>query len=518
MPLRNLSLRTVATAARGLLLIIAALLALVGDVKRPLAFALVLAGLALLAVVGTQRLPDPTLRLLIAVEAALWAAGVLLTGSDASPFLPYLLGPALAGGTALGVEGVLLPVGVAALGVLSVAPAVTERDRLSAVAAAGAEWGALGLVVGLLSAWVHHLRQRVPSDDGYLLAYRLLGQLRAVARRLPTGLDPAVMADNLLRELRSAVPQSVAGTIYSSSYGDQLTVLAHSGPELSSALPDLTADGPYAEAWTSQRPVSQPGQVVLPLIAGDRTNGLVVLTLEPGTGQVAMPELLEAAEVVREGALRLESALLFDEVRELATVEERRRLAREIHDGVAQDMAAFGYQLDGLAHDLRATPDAAAQVQEIRRDLGRLVGELRQSIFELRTDVGESPSFGAALADYARALGAGTGLNIHLSMDENGSRLGSDQEAELLRIAQEAINNSRRHAQAENLWVRCEIAPPFAVLVVEDDGIGLEGGRDDSFGLVIMRERAQRLRAELTIQPREPRGTVVRCVVGRRIA
>ncbi len=121
---------------------------------------------------------------------------------------------------------------------------------------------------------------------------------------------------------------------------------------------------------------------------------------------------------------------------------------------------------------------------------------------------------GAALSDYARQVGATSPLTVHLVLDESPSRLRSDTEAELLRIAQEAITNVRKHARAGNLWVTCRIAPPAALLRVEDDGSGLREGRSDSYGLEIMRERASRIGAELTVGPRDGGGTVVDVVIG----
>jgi signal transduction histidine kinase len=113
-----------------------------------------------------------------------------------------------------------------------------------------------------------------------------------------------------------------------------------------------------------------------------------------------------------------------------------------------------------------------------------------------------------------RTVGASSHLTVHLSLDERPDRLPSDTEAELLRIAQEAITNARKHAQASNLWVRCEIDPPRALLVVEDDGVGPGEQREGSFGIDIMRERAARLRADLSVEHRGMRGTVVTCRLG----
>jgi signal transduction histidine kinase len=98
-------------------------------------------------------------------------------------------------------------------------------------------------------------------------------------------------------------------------------------------------------------------------------------------------------------------------------------------------------------------------------------------------------------------------------MDEAHERLAVAQETELLRIAQEAVTNVRRHANAENVWVTCRVDPPYAFLRVADDGAGMDSPRNDSFGLDIMQERADRIGAELTWHPRDGGGTVLEVVL-----
>ena len=104
---------------------------------------------------------------------------------------------------------------------------------------------------------------------------------------------------------------------------------------------------------------------------------------------------------------------------------------------------------------------------------------------------------------------------VHMSLDESTARLQSAVEAELLRIAQEAMTNARKHAGASNLWVTCTVDPPFAQVEVSDDGHGMADQRPDGrYGLAIMAERAERIRGRLEIRPREPSGTTVAIVIG----
>jgi signal transduction histidine kinase len=292
--------------------------------------------------------------------------------------------------------------------------------------------------------------------------------------------------------------------------------------------PAIDDVSPHTLAWETQQPQvlegqlsgSRPGRpagstLVLPLLTGDRTFGVVVLESHVAS---AFPgeTVARVADRLAPLSLPLQTGLVFDEVRELATAEERRRLSREIHDGIAQELASVAYALDTAAQDLEPSHPASDQVNDIRDAVRRLVTELRMSLFDLRSQVAPDEGLGAAIGRHVRAVGAATGLTVHLSLNEGPMRLAAETEAELLRIVQEAVANARRHAQAKNLWVSCTVDPPTASVTIEDDGRGLSGtGSSSSHGLVIMRERAARVRGELVVQPRRPHGTSVQVTIGK---
>ncbi len=204
-------------------------------------------------------------------------------------------------------------------------------------------------------------------------------------------------------------------------------------------------------------------------------------------------------------------------MRALATVEERQRLAREIHDGVAQEIASLGYLVDDLA--AHAPSDhQRTKLHGLRSEITRVVNELRLSIFDLRSEVSTTSGLGSALSEYVRTVGARSGLTVHLTLDEGAARLRSEVETELLRITQEAVTNARKHAEARNLWVNCQVRPPFAHITVEDDGRGMGRPRADSYGITIMKERAERIGASLQISQRSAEnagiGTTVAVTLG----
>jgi signal transduction histidine kinase len=514
-----------ATTFRLALLVLCALLASVRGQGRAVAW--LVAFVSLTAALSLRPLTGRWLMAAAGVEAVLAATAVVGTGGSVSPLLPYLLAPAFEGGTVAGVAGTAV-VGTATAITLAVGRlGVDIGDPTRDYTVAAVEWALLTIAVGLLATWARRLRLTIPpepADASYVAAYRLLSQLRTVARQLTAGLDAAALAQGLLHDLRERLPFDRAAVLVRGT-GERLMPLVHLSPEPMSWEAALSDDSPFAEAWMSQQPqlraraitphVTGPASaVVLPLRIGLRTFGLVAME-RLGGEPIQTAQLAPVQRVADEVALRLETALLFNELREIATVEERRRIAREIHDGIAQELASWGYLIDGMTAQSRGTP-IEEDLTSLRRELTRIISEIRLSIFDLRSEVDQYGGLGAALSEYVRSVGTSSRMTVHLSLDEGPARLPVDVEAELLRIAQEAITNARKHANAENLWVDCLVDPPRAQLRVEDDGIGLQAGRQDSFGIEIMRERAARLRAHLQITPRDPQGTVVQVDIGEQ--
>ena len=513
--------RELGTAVRVLILLLTmTLAALASNRSQAFAWSGFLVASAVVASVPKWGLKG--LRIVSVVESIACVVAVLESGSATSPLFPYLLAPAFVAGLTTGVTGALLGPG---LGGLALVAAGALYNYSETYAPSSAQWVMLAVVSGLVAAWIGRLIEpREANSDAaeasYAAAYRLLAQLRPVARQLSVGLDPGTIAEGLLESLRSTY-EFERGAVLVRTGGGRLVPLAHKGSAREDWDVDVTGDGPFADAWLSQRPTrltrqlnGAPGSsVVLPLVIGVRTFGLV--GLETNRRDVAPAVASEMSGVVAEAALRLETAMLFDEVRGVATAEERRRLAREIHDGIAQELSYLGYVVDGLTAEARELDEGLTEeLRSLRREITRIVSELRLSIFDLRSEVDVHGGLGAALSEYVRSVGQQSDLTVHLSLDEAVTRLPAETEAELLRIAQEAITNARKHADAANLWVTLVVDPPSALLRVEDDGRGLGTGRHDSFGLQIMRERATRLRTDVQIEPRSPQGTRVEVVLG----
>lgn len=481
-----------------------------------------LAMLAGIAVLASLPLPRrwPWLRWRPVAEAVAAGAVIGLTDPLQTALLPYLIVPPLAAGLVSGIGFALLAstlsVAAVAGGRVAAGATLTGTGSVTAIA----PWVGIGVATGVVGGWARRVTARErEATSTYVTAHGLLTRLREVARALPTGLDEVALAQQVLTAMSDEV-EFDRGALYGSAGGGVLMPLAYLGADHIEWVPDID-DGVWARVWDSGRALQQSGtftdpasghSAVLALSLGDRRVGLV--GIERSGGPWARREISRAQQLADEAALRIDTGQLFSEVRALATVEERRRLAREIHDGVAQEVAALGFVVDDLT---ARTTDAEAKedLRGLRDELTRIVSELRLSIFDLRSDVQPSAGLGAALTGYVRSVGTGSGLTVHLVLDESPYRLPIEAETEILRVAQEAITNARKHARARNLWVTCRVDPPRAFLRVADDGRGMGTARTDSFGLDVMRERTARLGASLTIRQRVGGGTVVEVTLGQ---
>ena len=512
----------------GLLLVATLLAPLVGtDDLETLRY---LVAVIVVALVGTTLSDGHRLKLpVLLVEAVLAAVGTVMTPDPSLPLLICLPSTTIAAGLAAGYLGTVLTGGAAAA-VLLAGRVLRGSDQAAAdYSASAAQWVLVALVSGVLAARIHSLSAAPSSMDRYAEARRLLSQLRAVTRGLEGSLDPGTVAQTLMAECTD-VSRAEHGAVLLHVGGEQLVPLAVHGYQRVPWRADLAEDGPITRAWLSGTPVvdrrlpdtggggvrSGSTLLVLPIVVGDSRVGVVAL--EWRSPDAYTPEQLPSlVEVVDRHALPLETAALFDELRIAAANEERSRLAREMHDGIAQDLAFLGYQLDALTAVLRRTgaEEGVEQARALRTQMTSLISDLRLSISDLRSSVGPGRGLGAALSEYARSAGTSSGIRVHLSLKEGSTRLPADAEVGLLRIAHEAVGRARRRPGTANLFVTLEVDPPTATLVIEDDAPDPEQPvMSETSADRAMRERAEKLGARFTAEHRVPTGTRISVMLG----
>lgn len=238
--------------------------------------------------------------------------------------------------------------------------------------------------------------------------------------------------------------------------------------------------------------------------------------LEPHLYQTLWFYVLLAAALGGLVLLVLKRRLLLAEREFAAVLGERSRIAREIHDTLAQGYVGISLQLEVLAELLRHKKlDAAEkQLDATRQHVRDGLADARQSIWALRSQDSGEKTLPVHLRRLTEQAG-GHGLEASFSLFGAYRPLPADAEREILRIAQEAIHNVKRHAGARHLWVQLEYGPVEALLEIRDDGRGFAAGSDASsppghFGLTGMRERAAAMDGTLEIESGPGSGTTVR--------
>jgi signal transduction histidine kinase len=467
--------------------------------------------LLLLCVAALASLPLPSaVPPLVPALAETLAAALIVgaIGPDGALFMLYLVIPLFFAATRAGLTTAL---GCAATGVVTLVAMVTltHQDQASLWRDSSLFTAAACIFIGVpvVGSWMRRVAEETAPDSeiAYADAHRLLTELHVVARQLSLGLDPRTLAAALADDIRTVVPHAAAAVLGRSPGGRFMALTGQEPPDEA---------GPAIEdAWVSGTAMGRDHDgkrfTAVPVLMGDRVVALVVIMT---TNAIDGAALRRCQSLIDQSGPRLASAVLFDDVRRLATTDERMRLAREIHDGIAQDLASVGYLLDDIRRD--SDPAVAGRVAGVREQLQAMVGDLRMSIFDLRSGIDDSISLGTALSDYAQRVGSQAGLVVTISMDESPKRLPVSVEAELLRIVQEAITNVRRHARASNLWISVTVEPPKAHITISDDGRGMRPGRADSFGITGMRERARRIGATLDVRSGSDGGTVVEVALG----
>jgi signal transduction histidine kinase len=469
-----------------------------------LLLALLAVGAIWAAVTAAELLGIPG-TLLVVLDAALIGSVAGLTSHSTTAVLGAMAVPPFTAGLSRGFRGVALSLSAELTAYVLIAfPDLNQEQGTAAFT-----WAVTGLGLGLIAAFVRRtFLQANDPQRAYRDAQALIRELITLSGRLSSGLDPVALGGQIASAVRDELPVS-ALTVHIPR-GDVLTPLVG---DTGVASPELAVAEELAQYCLMTGNVRSMGHsFAFPLNSGGGVAAVVSGVLAPGLDPQVMdlPRRLSALDRrLSPATVRLDTAVLFLAFRDSATVEERRRLAREMHDGVAQEMASLGYFVDTLVDQEPEGSTKARQLRLLRDRLTMVVGEVRRSVQTLRTEIGESDSLGTAIGSLARHLSASSGIPIHVTLDEQTTRLRPEVESELLRIAQEAMTNAVRHAGATSINVQCSVAPPFAEIVVADNGSGLGPRRDDSHGLEIMRERAALVDGDLTVTDNSPQGTVV---------
>jgi signal transduction histidine kinase len=468
-------------------------------------------------------------------EVALLVAAVAMTGYWESPYVFSLLTAIIVAGFARGF-GFGIRIGlVCALGItipFLAHPDVDDTDvRLSA------QWSVSLVLVGLVAGYARRISGEADRQHSLALdrmgrladANALLFNLHRVTQTLPASLEMGDVLDTTMTRLRGLFDFDTAAVLLLDDTDTSWEVIRKEGSRLPLHL-DQTALPPPL-----QRAIEVQGGVAVGDLQGEEGPGLSgklgsglytvlaargsvigLLALEARVDDAYTPQDLELLRAfVEPVALAIDNARWFSRLRTVGADEERTRIARDLHDRIGQSLAYLAFELDRIVSKDAREEAVAADLEQLRSDVRGVIGEVRDTLYDLRTDVSEAEDISKVLREYAERVQARSTLDIEVTCDAR-ERLAILQEREMWRIAQEAITNAERHSEASRLQITWSCTADRSILEVSDNGRGFplgKAGRLDSYGIIGMRERASSIGASLDLLSNEGNGTTVRCVI-----
>jgi signal transduction histidine kinase len=250
-------------------------------------------------------------------------------------------------------------------------------------------------------------------------------------------------------------------------------------------------------------------ELAIPIKIGDDTIGVLdIQSIE--TDAFDEIDLFTLQTLGDQLAVAIENARLYQESRDMAILEERNRMAREIHDTLAQGFAGVILQLEAAEQALHEdADDAHVHLDRARRLAKESLNEARRSVWALRPQVLDQLPFMQALQQQVERFNSDTGIQVNLSKPQNEQILSHEIENALLRICQEALTNIKKHARANRVDVNLAFEENAVKLRVDDDGVGFgqEAILENRFGLISMRERAKLLGGFVEVRSEEGKGT-----------
>lgn len=471
---------------------------------------------------------DPKTRLRIVIELAIVVAAVLLSGAWASPFV-LLLVPIgmLAGFAAGGIFSAQLAAAAVAVITVQHVPNVGVRPGLQD----GALWvGLLGLVAftsGLAHRAAHDAarQQQVALDRVSRLAEAnsLLFALQRVAQTLPASLDLEEVLDSTVGRLRTMVRHDLLAVYLVDLSTRRATPARTHGVNSARTYPLDRLPAGLRQAAESLKTVRidplNDGEGVSPgakcgLYAALRARGSLVgfIAVEAiGADSFGQQQAEIVHGLTEPFGIAIDNARMFRRIRTLAADEERTRIARDLHDHVGSSLAMIGFEVDRALSVAVEGGETEPVLRELREQVSAVVRDVRDTLYDLRTEITDTRDLAATAAEFLARVGERSGIET-LGDIRLTERLPMVMERELWQIIREGILNAERHSHATHLLVSGRQSGADLQFAIRDDGVGLDAteARPDSYGLIGMHERAERLDAELTLQSLTTGGTELR--------
>ena len=472
---------------------------------------------------------------LVLAELVLPILAVINTGYWDSPFVFSILTALTIAGFARGFGFALRLATAAALAVSL--PALAEAGYDSESVRLAAQWAAVLLLVALVAGYGRRISGEADRQHSVAIerlgrladANTLLFSLHRVAQTLPASFDLDEVLDTTMNRLRDLFDSDALAIILLDDTDSRWLVLRRHGLRLPDAIPHEDLPAALREVVGTGEVGGAPNLLVgggpglapsmgSGLYAPLRARGAIIglVAIEHGTPHRYTQRDVELLSgFVEPAALALDNARWFARLRTVGADEELTRIARDLHDRIGQSLAYLAFELDRIVDSGERGDDLGPSLDQLRNDVRGVIGEVRDTLYDLRTDVSDEQALAPVLESFASRVAERSGLAIEIHCDRE-ARLPLLQEREMWRIAQEALVNVERHAEASKARVVWRCNGRSAALEVLDNGKGFPSGtagRFDSYGILGMRERASSIGATVEVASASGRGTRVRCLL-----
>ncbi len=348
---------------------------------------------------------------------------------------------------------------------------------------------ATGLIAVAFQPLRDHLQQTVnrlmygERDE----PYRVLSRL---GHRLETTLAPAEVLPTVVQIVRESL-------------------------KLPYAAIELRQDGEYRVVASSGQ--SSNETLRLPLVYRGEAVGQMVLAPRAGEDSFTPSDRRLLEDLARQAGIAVHAVRLTADLQRSrerlvsAREEERRRLRRDLHDGLGPTLASLFQRLDTASALVRSNPeDAVALINDLKGRVKATIGDIRRLVYALRPPALDEFGLVGAVREHAAQLNGSDGLHVSVDAPEHLPPLPAAVEVAAYRIVLEALANVVRHAEARNCCIRLAVNDDALRLEITDDGAGLPPRQQAGVGITSMRERAAELGGEFLIESGVAGGTLVR--------
>ena len=449
-------------------------------------------------------------------------AGAAIATNQAAP-LPatlLLMIPAFRAGEVWGRLAALAAVAVSTI--VAFTTAHVRGDLTATYIIISAQWAVLAAALGILGAWTAQLQRKVhsqtqaPSPAAHEAA-RLLRRLDALAGALDGGFDAPASAELLLDAVKAKIPGSRMAVLV--GFGSEPAVpLAIRGIDRLPWPDPTTGDSVLGRVWRTG--VAEAGYwtsddlnraiAAAPMRDPDGARIGVVVVDRMATAPFSVADLGALVALAEGHSANVDVAMIFTALRQRAAFEERERLAREMHDGIAQELVALGYRIDVTRrHAANEAPNLVQALDEARGDLSRVLTDLRLRIADLRLAVRPDQGLGAVVGARLQQFGAASGLTVGLRLNESTYRLPAHVETLIYRLVLDVLADARHAHGTTAVELHLDVNAPQAWLHMSHDGIS--GLGVDSFA----DHPLTAVGAEILVQPGQT-GVVVTLALNAR--